>query len=159
QTASPTALPNSSGDGGGDNPAGETKKPAAPAITRSLKWYTATSLPSVNPLQTSISLTAESQSKGMVFFVVEFEIAGPVLAAKPEDKWLIELKPGYFKLHLADGSTETANGFKLGTAGFEPGSFTVSSQDGKVPEWEAVGAFFVIPQSAIAKGALKFQVK
>ncbi len=164
------------GETSDEQPKEDTAEPASSPAS----WYTAESLRHVNPLQTSLELTAEARQRGMVFLVVEVEVPPEAVELKRligkeleefqrehmemnagadvgNEVWRYQQDSSQFKIHTMDGSTYTAGGFQSGNAFWPVGGLSVTLQS--KPEMLSIGVFFTIEGDAVDAGDLMFQIK
>jgi hypothetical protein len=144
--------------------AGGLAWPFSPAPIR-CRWYTAEELH-------GIGWTDDAKENGLLFLVVSTTIPGNMLDVRrmtPQELeefkqpynasatvgWRCEVLRAQFKLHMPDGSTQTALGDC--TLGHSPADMIYQSVDKPVSLYVAV--FFGVRRSDVERGGLKFQYK
>jgi hypothetical protein len=123
---------------------------------RRLAWYTARSLPAT---LASLELTENRRNAGMVFLVVEAEVAGKLLSEKDEGHWFDLSKDVFsFKICSPDGSESTAAGFGS-FIGFSSPPAILHTVIPAPERWCKTKVFFVVKGDDADMGRLKFQVR
>ena len=136
------------------------------------EWYTATELGGDALIQQRIGLTSEDRKAGMCFLVVEARISATAFGLNRATPRASDVQLAFFKLHLPNGATLTADGSRTTAIGMKPdegltlqhfqsgiGLLAPSADRFDATQPVDFGAFFVVRQAVADRGQLRFQFK
>jgi len=123
-----------------------------------IQWYTADSLPKLDPQAPKVQVSADDRKQGITFVVVETDVPLTLMDEPSGDlEYRIDLSD--CELKLPDGSTAARGGLRV-SAGFAAASrIVVTTKVDEKSKTVSFGVFFPVTRDLIDKGGMTFRYR